>query len=349
MLIGDKEVKEPFIIPDIGINHKGSLQEAKDHALAAYMRGAKIVKFQMHIPEEEMNEEEAKKCIPGNSDRSIWDIISENTLSIDEHYELKKYVEDELHMIHLCTPFSLKAAQILLCDFKETAIKIGSGENDNYEILNFVRKYPITLFVSLGMISEEAKSQTKDMLACSSETLKEVVYMHCVSNYSDPYDVRYLNLKRMTRLTVTNRYGFSSHCKDMLPDFLAMGMGATCIEKHFTKSTAIEGEDIPISMTPEELGYLVRCADSVSYILGDGKQGVQEVERVTAQFAKSTCYAKRDIRKGEPLVVEDIGLKRPANKGLSSDWYYRAFINPAFPVYYADQDYKKGDFIKCPE
>src|SRR6476661_6922527 len=83
---------EPIVIAEIGINHEGSLQTAKEMVDAAQLAGVEIVKHQTHIVEDEMSGA-AKKVIPGNADVSIYDIMQRCALSEEEEFDLKQYVE----------------------------------------------------------------------------------------------------------------------------------------------------------------------------------------------------------------------------------------------------------------
>ena len=131
--IGQREI--PLVIPEIGINHEGSLKVAKLMVDAAYRAGARIVKHQTHIVEDEMSAA-AKKVIPGNSTDSIYDIMARCALSEQEEYELMQYVQEK-GMVFLSTPFS-RAAADRLERFGVLAYKIGSGEMNNYPLLKHV-------------------------------------------------------------------------------------------------------------------------------------------------------------------------------------------------------------------
>src|SRR3989344_6269963 len=122
----------PFVIPEIGINHEGSLAKAKRMVKDAKKAGAECVKFQCHVIEDEMTPA-AKTVIPGNAKESIWDIMERCALSESQDRELKKYVED-LGMMYLSTPFS-RAAANRLERLGGLADKIGSGGGNNHPLL----------------------------------------------------------------------------------------------------------------------------------------------------------------------------------------------------------------------
>ena len=131
------EKSDPLIIAEIGINHNGDLKIAKKMVDAAFKAGAEIVKHQTHVVEDEMTDH-AKKILPGNSDDSIFNIMKSCSLSINEEVALKKYVESK-GMIFLSTPFSRQAFYELE-KMNVKAYKIGSGECNNYPLLELIAK-----------------------------------------------------------------------------------------------------------------------------------------------------------------------------------------------------------------
>ena len=144
---------EPLVIPEIGINHNGDLEVAKEMVLAAYRAGAKLIKHQTHIVEDEMSHL-AKKVIPGNADISIYEIMKNAALSEEDEYELMKDTES-LGMEFLSTPFS-RAAADRLHKFGVKAYKIGSGEMNNYPLLEHIASFGKPMIVSTGMNSIES-------------------------------------------------------------------------------------------------------------------------------------------------------------------------------------------------
>ena len=129
---------KPLIIPEIGINHNGSLETAIKIVDAAKRAGAEIIKHQTHLPDFEMSNE-AKKIKPGNSNDNIYDIIAKSTLNEEDEFKLIKYVKKK-GMIFLSTPFSKEASDRLI-KFGIKAFKIGSGEMNNFPLINHILKY----------------------------------------------------------------------------------------------------------------------------------------------------------------------------------------------------------------
>ena len=119
IVIGESE--RPLVIPEMGINHEGSLETAKEMVDAAHRAGARIIKHQTHIVEDEMSGA-AKKVIPGNADVSIYEVMNRCALSEEEEKELMDYTQS-LGMVFLSTPFS-RAAAVRLEKFGVAAYKI---------------------------------------------------------------------------------------------------------------------------------------------------------------------------------------------------------------------------------
>ena len=139
---------KPLIIVELGINHNGVLKKAKKLVDEAYKAGAEIIKHQTHIVEDEMSSE-AKKVVPGNSSVSIYEIMQRCALNESDELELKNYIESK-DMIFISTPFSRAAAE-RLNKFDVVAYKIGSGECNNYPLIEHICTFGKPVILSTGM------------------------------------------------------------------------------------------------------------------------------------------------------------------------------------------------------
>ena len=133
-MVGDNH--PPFVIAEVGINHNGNLKTAMRMVDAAKRAGAECIKFQYHIPDKEMIK---NNTIPGNAKESIWKIIKKNHLSEHEEEKLFHYVKKK-KLIYLSTPFSKEAA-IKLFKLGVDAFKIGSGECNNYPLIDIISSF----------------------------------------------------------------------------------------------------------------------------------------------------------------------------------------------------------------
>ena len=147
---------EPLVLAEIGINHEGSLDTAKQMVDAAYSIGVEVIKHQTHIVEEEMSSA-AKNTIPGNAKVSIYEIMRRCSLSEDDELEMKKYVESK-GMIFISSPFS-RAAADRLHKWNVPAYKIGSGECSNYPLVEHIASFGKPIILGTGMNTIESVSK----------------------------------------------------------------------------------------------------------------------------------------------------------------------------------------------
>jgi sialic acid synthase SpsE len=143
----------PLVIAEIGINHEGSLDVAKEMVDAAKRAGIEVIKHQTHIVEDEMSGA-AKLVIPGNADVSIYEIMRRCSLKEEDEIKLKNYVERQ-GMIFISTPFS-RAAADRLERMNVQAYKIGSGECNNYPLLEHIASFGKPMILSTGMNTIES-------------------------------------------------------------------------------------------------------------------------------------------------------------------------------------------------
>ena len=295
----------PLVIAEIGINHEGDLKKALlmiDDAAAA---GCECVKFQSHVIDDEMV---PNNVVPGNASESIWDIMSRCAFTEEEELKLKTFTEKK-GMLFLSTPFSRAAAERLE-RMGVPAFKIGSGECNNYPLVEHVAGYGKPVILSTGMNGMES-------IAISVEILRKhkvpFALMHCTSIYPTPYDkVRLGALQELAKAFPDAVLGLSDHSLSNYPCLGAAALGASILERHFTSDKSWPGPDIEISMDPAELGQLIEGSRIIFQASG-GSKGILGEEQPTIDFAYACVVAIRDIPAGERLSADNIWVKRPGN------------------------------------
>lgn len=297
----------PLVIPEIGINHGGSLTVAKEMVDAAHRAGARLIKHQTHICSDEMSGA-AKKVIPGNADISIYEIMESCALDEDEERELKDYVEG-LGMLFLSTPFS-RAAADRLQKFGVHAFKIGSGECNNYPLIEHIAEFGKPMIVSTGM--NDIKSVEKTVAIMEKHGV-DYALMHTTNLYpTKPEWVRLGAMQEMMRAFSGVPIGLSDHTCSNTACIAAMALGADLVERHFTDRMDRIGPDIVCSMDETELGRLLDAAADVNKMMGGTKQAISE-EQVTIDFAFASVVTIKPIKKGEEFTKENLWVKRPGN------------------------------------
>jgi N-acetylneuraminate synthase len=296
---------KPLVIAELGINHEGSLELAKIMARAAIESGAEVIKHQTHVPNAEMSEE-AKAIIPGNTDVSIFEVISRCALTFDEEEQLAEFVRS-LGAIYMSTPFSFEAADFL-DDLKVPAFKVGSGECNNYPLIEHVASKGKPMIVSTGMNSIETISPTVEIMRNFGIPF---ALLHCTNLYPTPSSlIRVEAIKEIKNAFPDAIMGLSDHSLTNHPSFAAVALGACILERHFTDSKLRPGPDIVCSMTPEELKDLIRGSEIIHDAMHGEKYPLVQ-EDVTIAFAFASVVATRDLRQGEIISRKDITMKRP--------------------------------------
>lgn len=314
--LGDRRISysdPPLVIAEIGINHEGNYEKAKRMVHDAHAAGCECVKFQCHVIEDEMVQNDV---VPGNADESIWDIMSRCALTEEEEKDLKGYVESK-GMIFLSTPFS-RAAADRLERMDVCAYKIGSGECNNYPLVRHIAGFGKPVILSTGMNDLSSIHPAVEIFRTARIPF---ALMHCTSMYPTPYGkVRLGALRELAQEFPDAIIGLSDHSIGNYTSYAAVALGAPIVEKHFTSEKDWPGPDIPISIDPAELSELVKGTRAISEALGGTKEILPE-EKPTIDFAYACVVATSDIAAGEALSANNIWVKRPGTGEIKAAQY----------------------------
>ena len=316
--IGNRRIGEdypPLVIAEIGINHEGSLKTAFAMVDAAYEAGAEIVKHQTHIVEDEMSSV-AKNVIPGNADVSIYEIMQRCSLNEDDELKLKEYVEAK-GMIFISTPFSRAAADRLHA-FDIPAYKIGSGECNNYPLIEHICSFGKPIILSTGM--NDLVSIKKSVEIIRKYKLPFAL-LHCTNVYPTPPElIRLGGMEELKSFFPDAVIGLSDHSLNNNACLAASALGASILERHFTDSKERPGPDISCSMDPLDMKTLIAAAAEIALMRG-GRKCAADEEQVTIDFAFATVVATRNIAEGEELTKDNIWVKRPGTGEIKAKHY----------------------------
>ena len=305
----------PIVIAEIGINHEGSLKVAKEMVDAAHRAGAEMVKHQTHIVADEMSKA-AKSVIPGNADVSIYDIMERCALNEEEELQLKNYVESK-GMIFISTPFSRAAAERLK-SFDVPAYKIGSGECNNYPLLEHIAQFGKPVILSTGMNTIESVSNAA---AIFDKYKVPLAILHTTNLYPTPtHLVRYGAMKELHNAFPNYVFGLSDHTLNNNACLGAVALGASILERHFTDHMDRKGPDIVCSMDEKACDELIKGSREIWEMRGGTKVPAKE-EKVTIDFAFATVCTIKDVKKGEQLTKDNIWVKRPGTGKILAEDY----------------------------
>lgn len=298
---------KPLVVAEIGINHNGDINLAKEMVKAAHESGCECVKHQTHFLEDEMTDE-AKSIIPPNDHRSIWEIMESCCLSRDEEIQLKNYTE-ELGMIYISTPFSRSAADFL-DDIDVPAFKIGSGECNNIPLIRHIAKFGKPIIMSTGM---QTISSLKEPVRILQDADISYALLECTNLYPSPAEIVSLGgINELRDAFPDAVIGFSDHSIGPSMALAAVGLGASIIERHFTLSRYIQGPDIICSMDPSELRFIVDRSKEIHIALNNKKMRSKQ-EEATYDFARSSIVADKNLKAGTIISEDDIWARRPGS------------------------------------
>jgi len=295
--------KSVYIIAEAGDSHLGNINIALEMCKLAKLAGADCIKFQHHLPEEEMLPD-----IPmsDNFEEPLFDFLKKNALKIEQHDQIKKYCEN-IGIDYLCTPFSWKAAQELH-QIGVECFKIGSGEMTDLPTLEKIAGLGKPMIVSTGMSTYDEIDRTYKLLTSFNI---DIGLANCVSEYPPNYeDMNLKTIKTMIKKYPKAIIGHSDHTPDLFTSFAAVALGAKFIEKHVILDKSQKGPDQSVSIGFEQLHVLVDGIRKIKKSLGDDKT-IHDNEKQIRKWAFRSLVYLRDMNPGEIIQSSDIWSKRP--------------------------------------
>lgn len=346
--------QKTYIIAEAGVNHNGDLRFAKQMIAVAKDCGADAIKFQMFQTESLCAVDAPLAEYQQGLAEDSQNLLKALELSPKDFLFLKEECEKN-KIDFLVTPFDLHSAKFLLDDLHCTAVKISSGDLTDHQLLYTVGTKAQKIYLSTGMSTLEQIERSLCVLAAAflkrdydqtifnfslaelSKTLKDrVVILHCTSSYPAADDDLNLNAISLLREKFSLDVGYSDHSVDFLASVVAVSLGASVIEKHFTLDQSLKGPDHKASLSPYDLKKLAQLIRRTELQLGEAKKIVTESEQSNAQVARKGLYASRDLLSGTRLQWDDVIGLRPVNK-WKADQLSEVLNQPI------DRDLKKGE------
>jgi sialic acid synthase len=309
-----------FMIAEIGNNHNGDLELAKEMIVKAKEAGCEAVKFQKRTLDQVFTKEALDA--PYNTPTSLGATYGEHRakLEIDRDGFLElKMLAKKLDLVFFCTPFDHTSVNFLE-DIGVDAYKIASFDVTNIPLLEDVAKRNKPIILSTGMSSMEEVDEAVETILKYNNRL---VVLHCVSVYPTPDDKLDLSIiPLMKRRYAPLPIGYSGHETDFLPTLMAASMGAHVIERHFTLAKDMKGPDHKLSLTPEEMTDCMRDIRRIEVMMGDGSKEVDADEfKTRAKHSKSLVTAVA-IPAGTTITIEMITIKSPGS-GLKPNMIHK--------------------------
>ena len=329
-----------IIIAEAGVNHNGSIDQAKKLIDIASDAKADFVKFQTFITEKNItrNAEKAEyQKDHTDPDESQFEMIKNLELDRAAHEELIDYCKTK-DIQFLSTAFDHDSID-LLDELNIPLFKIPSGEITNLPYLRHIGKMGKPIIMSTGMSSLEEVRDALNVLIESGAEKEQITILHCNTEYPTPMED--VNLNAM--LTISDdlgvKIGYSDHTLGIEVPIAAVALGAVVIEKHFTLDRTLPGPDHAASLEPNELKEMVTTIRNIEKAMGDGIKKPSPSETKNISVARKSIVAKMPIKKGELFTEENLTVKRPGIGISPMEW--DAVIGKA-----ASSDYEMDDLIR---
>ncbi len=265
-----------YVIAEIGINHNGDIEIAKEIIDAAVHAGVDAVKFQKRTPDVATPPEQQKQMR-----ETPWGYITYLEYRHKVEFTAEQYHEIEVFCKERNIPWMVSVWDEPAVDFMENfdtpAYKIPSASLTDHKLLKHVRKTGKPMIISTGMSTME---QIRKAVKLIGE--ENLVIMHCTSTY--PCEPEELNLKMIETLRTefpNNPIGYSGHEVGLVPSAIAIALGACAVERHITLDRAMWGSDQAASVEPGGFERLVKYIRVAEASVGDGVKRVYESEMAT--------------------------------------------------------------------
>ena len=276
---------KPKVIAEIGCNHMGDFETALELITLAKNCGAQIAKFQKRNNKELLTDEQYYSPHP-NPANSYGKNYGEHRefleFSVDQHLDLKKHCES-IGIEYSTSVWDTTSAKEMIT-INPSLLKVPSACNNHFEMLKILRDhYKGEVHISFGMTTHQEEKKIVDFFEETNQAKDRLIIYSCTSGYPVPFkDICLLEIKRIMdnyKHRVKN-IGFSGHHLGISVDIAAYTLGATWVERHFTKDRTWKGTDHAASLEPSGFAKLCRDLNAVHESLNYKSSEILDIEQV---------------------------------------------------------------------
>lgn len=327
-----------FIIAEAGVNHNGSIDNAKKLIDVAKAAGADAVKFQTFRADNLVSKDAPKaeyQLKSTDNTETQYEMLKKLELDESSHRELVSYCAQK-KIQFISTPFDTESADFLNNELNIPLFKIPSAEIINGPfLLNIAQKgKPVILSTGMSTLGEiemalgvlafgflkwdkkptiEAFQQAYLSEEGQAELKRFVTLLHCTTEYPAPLSEVNLNNIKTLKHAFGLKIGYSDHTMGITIPVAVAAMGVSVIEKHFTLDKALSGPDHTASLEPDELLQMVKAIREVENAMGTFTKGPTFSEMKNKKIARKSIVAVGEIKIGEEFTTENLTLKRPGD------------------------------------
>lgn len=316
-MIGKDKV---FIIAEVGVNHNGNFELAKQLVLAAKETGADAVKFQTWKTENVVTRWSKKAPYQDKifgEELSQFQMLKKLELSYESFIQIKKFC-DEVGIEFMTTADEYESALFVTTLVKK--FKIGSAELTDLPYLKKIAGFKMDTIVSTGMATMNEVKEAVNILMENGLEKEKICVLHAHTDY--PSSFSDLNLKAIETLRqeLNLNVGYSDHSLGLEAAVAAVALGARVIEKHFTLDTSMEGPDHKASLEPDEFKNMVVSIRNIEKALGNGRKEPSKKEIKNIPYVRKSIVALNYIKAGDILSEENLTIKRPGDGLSPKNW-----------------------------
>jgi len=311
------EFDQCYVIAEIGVNHNGDMQLARQMIDAAKASGADAVKFQTFTAETLVSQGTPKVHYQESTtapDESHYEMIRKLELRREDHTALKAYCK-QAGVTFLSTPYDIESARFLHEELDVDFFKTASADIVDLPLHRYIANTGKPTAVSVGMATLGEIEDAIDIYRKANNF--DIVLLHCVSNYPCAHGSLNLSVINTLRNAFQVPIGYSDHSVGEEAAVLSVALGSKVIEKHFTLDKNLPGPDHRASSTPVEFTALVKAVRRAEEMLGNPIKRCQEEEVQMAQVSRKSIVLTESLDSGDIIEYRHLGLKRPG-KGLQA-------------------------------
>ncbi len=310
-----------FIIAEVGVNHNGSLDLAKQLVDVAVDCGVNAVKFQTFkassLVTQSAQQADYQTKNTGKKE-SQFDMLQRLELSEADHHALLAHCAQN-NIEFMSTPFDLNSVQFLN-ELGVKRFKIPSGEITNYPYLKMIGGFNKEIIMSSGMANIGEVEAALNILIEAGTEKNKISILHATTDY--PTKMADVNLNAMQTIASAFdiKVGYSDHTEGIEVPTAAVALGANIIEKHFTLDNNMPGPDHKASLEPDELKAMVKAIRNVELALGDGIKRASDSEKKNISVARKSLVAACGIKEGDVFTEQNVTAKRPGTGVSPMRW-----------------------------
>ena len=301
-----------YFIAEIGGNFDGDIDKAKRLIDAAKKAGADCAKFQTFTAETIVSEGGFSKMklhgIHGSWGRTVSEVFRDVEFPMEWHQEIADYCKNT--GIDFSTAPYFKEAVDLCAEMNLPFIKIGSGEITWLEMIDYIASKGIPVMLATGDATMSEIDEAVRTIKRAGN--KDLVLMQCITNYPSQIESANVNVLKTYQNAFGCLTGYSDHSPGHVVALASVVLGGRVIEKHFTLDKTDKGPDHPHSMEPKEFKFMVDSIREAERAMGSTCKEVVAEESETVFVQRRCLYAKRSLKKGQVITLDDLDVLRPA-------------------------------------